>query len=223
MIISRGKTSIGPNIVTDDLVLYLDAKNSRSYPGTGSVWYDLSTSSNNWTAAGTYNTDYFTYNNQTTTRSLSTIANNVSGCTIECWYYPVSGGINTGCCDTIFGRYYFRFFQISSNVYTMIGFGNLDGSYNTYQHPAFSIAYDAWHHVIGCRRGNNYIIWIDGVEVYNTTFGSGLILYDVAGGWEISTTNHSNVRIANIKVYNRGLENSEMLQNFNANKKRFGL
>lgn len=33
----------GPDsIVTDGLVLYVDAANPRSYPGTGSTWYDLS-------------------------------------------------------------------------------------------------------------------------------------------------------------------------------------
>jgi hypothetical protein len=32
----------GPKIVTDGLVLCLDAANSKSYPGTGTAWNDLS-------------------------------------------------------------------------------------------------------------------------------------------------------------------------------------
>ena len=32
----------GPHIVTDGLVLSLDAGSERSYPGTGTTWYDLS-------------------------------------------------------------------------------------------------------------------------------------------------------------------------------------
>ena len=32
----------GPRLVTDGLVLALDAASSRSYPGTGTTWYDLS-------------------------------------------------------------------------------------------------------------------------------------------------------------------------------------
>ena len=32
----------GPNIVTDNLILYVDAGNVQSYPGSGSTWYDLS-------------------------------------------------------------------------------------------------------------------------------------------------------------------------------------
>jgi hypothetical protein len=30
-----------PLVVTDGLVLYLDAANRKSYPGTGTTWYDL--------------------------------------------------------------------------------------------------------------------------------------------------------------------------------------
>lgn len=38
--------SNGPRIVTDGLVLCLDAGNSKSYPGTGTNWYDLSGNNN---------------------------------------------------------------------------------------------------------------------------------------------------------------------------------
>ena len=32
---------VGPDIVTDGLILSLDAASTRSYPGTGTTWYDL--------------------------------------------------------------------------------------------------------------------------------------------------------------------------------------
>lgn len=32
----------GPRIVTDGLIIYLDAGNTKSYPGTGTTWYDIS-------------------------------------------------------------------------------------------------------------------------------------------------------------------------------------
>jgi hypothetical protein len=38
----------GPNIVKDGLVLYLDASNTKSYPGSGTVWKDLSGRGNNF-------------------------------------------------------------------------------------------------------------------------------------------------------------------------------
>lgn len=39
----------GPNIVEDGLVLYLDAANKKSYPGSGTVWKDLSGNGNDGT------------------------------------------------------------------------------------------------------------------------------------------------------------------------------
>jgi hypothetical protein len=47
-----------PKIVTDGLVLCLDAGNLLSYPGTGNTWYDLSGNSNNAIL-----TDNISYNN----------------------------------------------------------------------------------------------------------------------------------------------------------------
>jgi len=39
----------GPDIVENGLVLYLDAANRRSYPGSGTTWFDLSGNGNNGT------------------------------------------------------------------------------------------------------------------------------------------------------------------------------
>lgn len=39
---------VGPRIVSSSLVLALDAGNTLSYPGTGSVWYDHSGNTNNF-------------------------------------------------------------------------------------------------------------------------------------------------------------------------------
>jgi hypothetical protein len=47
----------GPSIVTSGLVLDLDARNIRSYPNTGTTWYDRSGNGFDWTlpSSGTYN------------------------------------------------------------------------------------------------------------------------------------------------------------------------
>ena len=49
---TNNTSELVPNIVTDDVVLYLDASNTSSYPGTGTVWYDLSGNENNGTLDG---------------------------------------------------------------------------------------------------------------------------------------------------------------------------
>jgi hypothetical protein len=214
---------VGPDIVTDGLVLSLDAGSERSYPGTGTTWYDLSPTNADWTLpTGVYSAGTMNYTSDRSSLTPPTAWQSTTDLTIETWYKPITGGIYTGCCDTIFGRYDFRFFQIGSSIYTMIGFTNASGG-RLYQHPTFGVSYDNWHHLVGMRRDNRFIIWIDGVEVYNTNFGSGLNLYNVGDTWVISSATHSNVDITSNRIYNRGLSDSEIIQNFNAQKNRFGL
>jgi hypothetical protein len=50
----------GPDIIEDGLVLCLDAGNKRSYPGTGTTWYDTSGNDNHFTL---YNTPTFSSDN----------------------------------------------------------------------------------------------------------------------------------------------------------------
>ena len=49
---SNNTTELVPNIINNNLVLYLDASNISSYPGTGTIWYDLSGNENNGTLSG---------------------------------------------------------------------------------------------------------------------------------------------------------------------------
>ena len=56
-------TGYGPRIINDSLVCYLDSRNLKSYPGTGSLWYDLS--GNGYTfniGGGTYSNGCLNYN-----------------------------------------------------------------------------------------------------------------------------------------------------------------
>ena len=63
----KSRFGISELLVTDGLILNVDAGNTDSYPGTGTTWYDLSTASNNatltdstpWTSAG--DLSYFTF------------------------------------------------------------------------------------------------------------------------------------------------------------------
>jgi hypothetical protein len=215
-------------IVNDGLVLCLDAADSNSYPGSGNTWTDL-TGNDNFaiTAGSTYSANPAKLNlaniNALNNLGASVPAawQNTDECTIDLWYRMQS--MYGACCDTIFGRYDFRFFQIGNSVYTMISFAN-PGRY--YQHPAYSIASEpggtaAWHHLVGMRRGNDFIIWIDGAEKHNSTFGTGLPLYDVTEPWYINTNRH-DADYAVARIWNRGLSDAEILHNFNAQRGRFG-
>jgi gliding motility-associated-like protein len=49
---SSNSSELIPNIINNSLILYLDASNKSSYPGTGTVWYDLSGNNNDFNLNG---------------------------------------------------------------------------------------------------------------------------------------------------------------------------
>jgi len=204
------------NIVTDGLVLFIDSSTLTSYPGSGTDILDLSGTGADWTIpSDVFNssTGVFNYASDQSSKSPPSAWQSTTDQTVEVLYKPNTGGIYTGCCDTIFGRYDFRFFQIGVSLYAMIGFDDGNGT-RIYQHPAYSVSYDRWHHILAIRRDNRYIIWIDGVEMYNTTYGTGLALWDPTETYYISSTRHTNVDFAACRVYDKGLSDSEILQNY---------
>lgn len=210
-----------PKIVTSGLILALDAVDKNSYPGSGTTWYNaVSTPNATLPSSSTYSNGAMVHTNNSTSIGALSAAGNYDN-TMEIWFYVPTGGSYTGCCETIFGTYWFRTFLIGQSLFTMIGFWN--GSTYEYQHPAYTISYDSWHCAVGMRRDNRYIIWIDGVEMYNTSYGTGYSLYDAVGTWTISDPDHSNIKVASARVYNRGLTDRELLQNYNNSKSRFGL
>ena len=84
----------GPNIIKDGLVLTLDASSQRSYPGSGTTWYDLSGNGNNGTLtngptfdSGNGGSIVFDgtndYVNGPTTNSV--IGNNISLISLSAW------------------------------------------------------------------------------------------------------------------------------------------
>lgn len=85
--------------VTEDLVLHLNAADSSSYSGSGTVWKDLKTNADaTLTGSPTFNSaGYFTFNGSTTQYaripSVSNITNftNTGAYTVEVWFSPSAG------------------------------------------------------------------------------------------------------------------------------------
>ena len=147
--------------------------------------------------------------------------------TIECWYKPNTSGMKSSCCDTVFGRYHLRFFQIGTNLYFMYGV-DADGETAVYTHPSHTVTNDVWHHAVGTRIDvsgtNRFRFWIDGVLKTDHAYNSSWYLRDYTGSsFTVSAAGHTNVNIAIARIYNRGLENDEVLHNFNIQRDRFGI
>ena len=228
-------------IVNNGLVLYLDAANTKSYPGSGTTWTDLTSNLNNGTLIGSpafsssnggilnlngsqYGTipvasslafnDNFTISVWVKVNSISPSGysgfagrfgptNNYGGYELECnnqnggnkfaFVVGNNGGIGAN-----------NFRRINSDV--IINFGS-------------------WYNIVGTNISGVNKLYVNG-QLQSTTstfnvvtnstqpFAIGRIYADFNGYYHNGST-------SNITVYNRGLTEAEVLQNYNASKSRY--
>jgi hypothetical protein len=87
----------GANVVTSGLVLALDAANTKSYPGSGTTWSDLSGNGNTGTLTNgpTFNSANggsiaFDGIDDYTNLGLVTQLTNITNVSVNAWVYPVT-------------------------------------------------------------------------------------------------------------------------------------
>ena len=228
----------GPRIVTDGLALYLDAANSKSYPGSGSTWYDLSGNNKHftWFATPSFTSvgiPYFsTLGNRCSGPASNSFGiNNTSGYTIflMCmqnslvqtsafkFYSTVSGGrgIFSHCTWNDDNVYFDQGGCCSSNTRTSVASGGSQ-TWNiwTFRRLANSSTRTISKNGVTLTTNSNAALNID-----LTTTGVDIGSSDEYGG----NSSTWNARLQGFTVYNRGLTDIEILQNYNAIKGRFGL
>jgi hypothetical protein len=229
---------IGPDINENGLVLSLDAANYKSYTGSGTTWRDLSDNSNNGTLTNgpTFNAAnmgaiVFDGTDDKVTISMnSSFIYGVSPFSLNAWIYVLgnqsqfsAGFIWT---QTISGRNYFTMGYHNSN-YMFFTYG--DGGGTSVFTDAGTVSQNTWINVCYSRLGtgsNQFLIYINGVQKV-----SGTVSYDFNNDSYTPTIgqySHNGLpfygKIANLSFYkSRGLTASEVLQNYNAVKSRFGL
>jgi hypothetical protein len=216
----------GPNTVTDGLVLALDAANSRSYPGTGTTWNDLSGNGNNGTLVNGvgYNSgnlgslvfDGVNDDVSITSYQLST-SDSSAPYTLSAWINrtgtTTDGGIITQYGSGVADRFGFR--EQNSKLCWWKG-SNIAISTN-------NIPTNAWKYIVGVKRSDNSVsIYIDGIEV-----GTGTDNLDFENATlkigRFGTIVPFSGNISQVSIYNRALTAQEILQNYNATKSRFNL
>ncbi len=209
-------------IVTDGLVGYWDAANTRSYSGSGftvnglinSLNANLTngvgfTSSNNGSFTFDGVDDYLDFGNSSLVRQNSA--------TISAWVKASSPGSNF---RGIFAKQYaYGLFYLNS---VLVIFDWSTGSTRT---TGINIADGNWKNVaLTFQSGvsNGSIIYLNGNPVLTTTMTvSDQTLGNLFGGAEANAGQYSNCSGSIFKIYNRPLSAQEVLQNFNATKKRY--
>jgi hypothetical protein len=223
----------GPRIVTDGLVLALDAGDRNSYPGSGTIWYDLSGNNGTATKGGTQSPTYPLWNSQgyftflsgslgtNESRFVTSTLPSFSALSVFTWYRT----LDTSNSKTIL-RMQNSDFELSVNQTTLFyAAGSNFNDINTSIVNASS-ANGIWHNMGLTYDGNNLKGYFDTSNVANNSRGS--VVNTAADLLNIGTRNdaffqHFVGDVSTITIYNKVLSPSEILQNYNAQKSRFGL
>lgn len=230
-------------IITDSLVFHLDASQLRSYPRTGSTWTDIS--ANN--LAGTLfnsptfnsaNGGYLLFNPLSANHYLRTSSGdnklliksgtNTLGFTVSAWvYFPLRDYDNSTLFESMDSAGNFDF-QVRSNL-TKLQLRSYGGNYNvsveanipdaTWCHLALTVPSATANQSVTVTTYKNGVSQSTGTiqmnAFTNTNYGQV--------GRSGNTSNYAYARYAIVQVYTKQLTATEILQNFNANRIRFGL
>ena len=215
-------SSASPDIVTNGLVLCLDAADKRSYPGSGTTWFDRSGRGNNGTLINSP-----TYDSNNGGSIVFNGTNNYVSCGN---IMPLNA--YTKCI-------FFKILNLGAPNNLMSG-GN-DGTH--YFYPAAGSYLKAGHFQDGEVTSNTPILantWYHGVVTFSTTLGFSIYQNGINVGNLLATANFAGGNILHIgsyttqnyllngivssaQVYNRVLTPQEIKQNFNATKSKFNI
>jgi hypothetical protein len=216
----------GPDIVNDGLILNLDAANSKSYPGSDTTWSDLSGNANTGTLVngptyGSANNGSIVFNG---TNSYATVADNANlrfnssqSFTLSAWIKPAVlqnnwTGIVTKSRDS--SNWYGIWIDPSNRI--------------TWGAPVFNIfgptATTQWQNIVISKDGSVRYIYVNGVLTNTegrTLDVSGTTPMNIGRGGTVGE--YFNGNIQDVKLYNILLSASQILQNFNALRGRYGI
>lgn len=221
-----------PNIITSGLTLYLDSGNVKSYPGSGTTFYDLSGNNLNATVNASYinssallsgvsastattsilNTDQHSIFFMIRFEPNGTYPNGYSGSWEKIFSYNAGGSDRT---PSVW-RYpssrllHWRFDPANTGA----DFGLVGAS--------TEFALNTWYYVGVTKIGATAYSYVNG----NLTVTSTVANPKTAGNAAVilfESYTLSTAKLNCVQVYNRTLSTEEVMQNFNASKNRFGI
>jgi hypothetical protein len=223
-------------IVTNGLVLNVDAGFTPSYPSNGNTWYDISSSGNNGTLTNgpTYSSSnggtlVFDGVDDYVDCGANSITKPTGSMTISYWFKGVSSTLNFAVGVGAGGFSGQRGYILGPNTGTQLAFFIAVNSTNvvaaTYN---VTINTSIWYHISGVFLASNYLkIFLNGSEVASNTSSIPSSQF-AANGLTLKIGSRGDAyyftgSIAQFSMYHRALSSAEILQNFNAQKSRFGL
>ena len=224
-----GRIAYYGGIVTNGLVLALDAAKKDSYPGSGTLWRDISGNGNNGTLTNgpTFNSGNggsIVFDGVNDYYNISTPITDIMN-TINIWVNMLA----TTVCPIL----YYGSDTFDSNLWTWgiaifpsstHGFNEAPLNYPTTALYTESITTNVWKNFTLVRNDSgNVRLYKNGILV-GSKIGLGTTalrnsadrLYIAKAG-----TAYGNFQISQASIYNRALSASEILQNYNATKGRY--
>lgn len=223
----------GPKIIKSGLVLALDAADRNSYIGSGTIWRDMSGNNNNATliSGPAFSSEkggciVFDGTNDYAQVENTSLLSEFSQ-TISLWYkYSAIKNSAPLVTKTDTGSLYNEGYIAGQDNNTMFVTLRLSG-------VSYSISYNGgqigvWYNLVFTFASSVALRgYINGVLFQSTNLPliSTLTTQPLRIGNSVSFAfpDYFNGAVSNLLIYNRQLSNTEILQNYNATRKRFGL
>ena len=223
--------SHSPGIIPDGLVFYFDPINPRSYAGTGLTGYNLIDTSivGSFVGGAVYDVAnkgsvYFDGVDDRISFSFNSALDISQSITIEAYIkpqsYPTAGG--GGMILTKVASYYLEF---GSNGKIRVYFFGVNSP--GYHESVNTVPLNKWTHTVVTRdiSNNNINIYINGILDRTVSSITGNITVQQIQSLTMGGHNGGGYLFVGLitcgKIYNRALSSTEILQNYNATKKRF--
>ena len=213
-----------PRVVTDGLVYYLDAANPRCYSGSGLTVNGLVGGIGgtlvNGVGFGSTNNGFFTFDgtNDYAEFPYNASINNVTQMTIECWYK--SSNISVG--GMLFSTYTntpsnlgYNFEIFQSKMLLQIW------PASTYTQSTITLSNNTWYLLTTTYNSGTVKYYVNGESAGSASYTFSPSSVNLLIGKWPTNNYYLNGQLANIKFYNRDLSAQEILQNYNATKKRY--
>ena len=227
-----------PKIVTDGLVLCLEAGDGKSYSGSGTTWTDRSGNGNHGTLTNgpTFSSD----NNgliqlDGTNDNIRTLwgANHNpynNPITVSCWFKIDSITKNMMILST--GQYRGNangnqrlYFGINTGVSEKFAWGIYADAWGSNEISGITANTSDWFNLTIVVNNTNAYCYINNVLRDTKSVDSSYVLNDElwVGTHDSDTDFELHAKISNVMVYEKDLSEAERTQNFNVTKSRFGL
>jgi hypothetical protein len=215
-----------PGIVTSGLILCLDAANPKSYPGTGTSWFDVSGNNaigtlTNGVSYSSNNLGILTFDGVDDRVNVVNTIPPLSNLTIELF---LRTSVVDGTQNIFLDQFFSLRYEISSNKFN-IHLGNGSAWAYTTLLSTTTVVANTWYQTAWTWNGSTAVMYVNGVAENSLSSGAASSTTgNITLGQHTPDTSYAWAgNMGSVKIYNQALTAAQVLQNFNATRGRYGI